>query len=165
MATLVKTKSKNSRKISRFGIILQRYFSTISNNSLYEYYYDTYRYLKLDFMLYYALKVIISAIVIVAITELAKRNTGFAALVASLPLTSLLAFIWLYIEGSTVSQIEDLSKQIFWFVLPSLLFFVLLPIFLKHGLGFWLSLSLSAVATIGCYFSFIFFLPRIGIHL
>jgi len=58
-------------------------------------------------MLYYALKVIISAIVIVAITEIAKRNTGFAALVASLPLTSLLAFIWLYIEGSAVSQIAE----------------------------------------------------------
>ena len=108
-------------------------------------------------MLYYALKVIISAIVIVAIAEIAKRNTGLAALVASLPLTSLLAFIWLHIEGSTVSQIADLSKQIFWFVLPSLLFFVLLPILLKHGLGFWLSLGLSAVATIGCYFSFMFF--------
>ena len=66
-------------------------------------------------MLYYALKVIISAIVIVAIAEIAKRNTGLAALVASLPLTSLLAFIWLHIEGAAVSQIADLSKQIFWF--------------------------------------------------
>ena len=116
-------------------------------------------------MLYYALKVIISAIVIVAIAEIAKRNTGLAALVASLPLTSLLAFIWLHIEGAAVSQIADLSKQIFLFVLPSLLFFILFPILLKHGLGFWFSLSLSAVATIGCYFSFMFFLPRIGIHL
>ena len=116
-------------------------------------------------MLYYALKVCISAIVIVAIAEIAKRNTGFAALVASLPLTSLLAFIWLHIEGSTVSQIADLSKQIFWFVLPSLLFFVLLPIFLKQGLGFWLSLSLSALATTGCYFILMFFLPRFGVQL
>lgn len=116
-------------------------------------------------MLYYVLKVIISAIVIVVITEIAKRNTGFAALVASLPITSLLAFILLYIEGSTLSQISDLSKQIFWFVLPSLLFFVSLPIFLKYGLGFWFSLSLSMLLTIGFYFSFIFFLSRIGIHL
>ena len=115
-------------------------------------------------MLYYALKIIISAIVIVAIAEIAKRNTGLAALVASLPLTSLLAFIWLHIEGAEVSQIADLSKQIFWFVLPSLLFFVLLPIFLKHGLGFWLSLGLSAVATISCYFSFMFFYPGSGLN-
>ncbi|MBL0011362.1 MAG: DUF3147 family protein [Nitrosomonas sp.] len=109
-------------------------------------------------MLYYALKVIISAIVIVAIAEIAKRNTGLAALVASLPLTSLLAFIWLHIEGSTVSQIADLSKQIFWFVLPSLLFFVLLPIFLKHGLVFWLSLAYPlwlplVVILVSCFFT------------
>lgn len=116
-------------------------------------------------MLYYALKVFISAIVIVAITEIAKRNTGLAALVASLPLTSLLAFIWLHVEGFTVLQIADLSKKVFWFVLPSLLFFVLLPIFLKHGLGFWLSLGLSAITTIGCYLTFMLFLPRIGVQL
>lgn len=108
-------------------------------------------------MLYYALKVIISAIVIVAIAEIAKRNTGLAALVASLPLTSLLAFIWLHIEGAAVSQIADLSKQIFWFVLPSLLFFVLLPIFLKHGLGFGLALAYPvwlplAVILVSCFF-------------
>ena len=94
-------------------------------------------------MLYYALKVFVSAIVIVAISEIAKRNTGFAALVASLPLTSLLAFIWLHLEGTAPLQIADLSKQVFWLVLPSLLFFLLLPVLLKEGLGFWLSLSLS----------------------
>lgn len=116
-------------------------------------------------MLYYAFKVFFSAILIVAITEIAKRNTGIAALLASLPLTSLLAFIWLHIDGFTVLQIADLSKQIFWLVLPSLLFFILLPILLKHGLGFWLSLSLSAVPTIGCYFTFMFFLPRFGVQL
>jgi hypothetical protein len=116
-------------------------------------------------MLFYVLKVLISAITIVVITELTKRNTGIAALVASLPLTSLLAFIWLHIEGSTVSQIADLSKRIFWFVLPSLLFFVLIPIFLKQGLGFWLSLGLSALATTGCYFTFMYFLPRLGVQL
>jgi hypothetical protein len=112
-------------------------------------------------MLYYVLKVFVSAIVIVAISEIAKRNTGFAALVASLPLTSLLAFIWLHLEGSAPSQIADLSKQIFWLVLPSLLFFLLLPVLLKQGLGFWLSLSLSAAVTIGCYFVFFFILRQI----
>lgn len=116
-------------------------------------------------MLFYALKVLISAIIIVAITELTKRSTSIAALVASLPLVSLLAFIWLHIEGSTTLQIADLSKQIFWYVLPSLLFFLLLPLLLKNDLGFWLSLGLSAAATIACYFTFMFLLPRIGIQL
>ncbi|MDP1549057.1 MAG: DUF3147 family protein [Nitrosomonas sp.] len=116
-------------------------------------------------MLYYVLKVFISAIVIVAITEIAKRNTGFAALVAALPLTSLFAFIWLYFDNSPLSQIADLSMQIFWLVLPSLLLFLLLPILLKHGLGFWLSLSLSVVTTTCCYFIFIFLLRQIGVKI
>jgi hypothetical protein len=114
-------------------------------------------------MLYYALKVFVSAIVIVAISEIAKRNTEFAALVASLPLTSLLAFIWLHLEGTPPSQIADLSKQIFWLVFPSLLFLLLLPMLLKQGLGFWLSLSLSAAVTIGCYFAFFFILRRMEV--
>jgi len=116
-------------------------------------------------MLYYALKVFISAIVIVAISEIAKRNTGFAVLVASLPLTSLLAFIWLHLEGTASSQIADLSRQVLWLVLPSLLLFLLLPMLLKQGLGFWLSLSPSATVTIGCYFVFFFILRRIELGL
>ena len=75
-------------------------------------------------MVYYALKVLISALLIVAITELSKRNSGLAALLASLPLTSLLAFIWLHMEGTAASEIATLSTQIFWLVLPSLLLFM-----------------------------------------
>jgi len=55
-------------------------------------------------MLYYALKVGISAFVIVAITEIAKRSSGFAALLAAIPLTSLLAFIWLHVEGAACAH-------------------------------------------------------------
>lgn len=93
----------------------------------------------LNQMLYYALKIGISALVIVAIAEIAKRSSGFAALLASLPLTSLLAFVWLHIEGTESARIADLSGQIFWLVLPSLVLFLLLPLLLRQGLGFWLS--------------------------
>ncbi|SDY47885.1 DUF3147 family protein [Nitrosomonas sp. Nm33] len=116
-------------------------------------------------MLYYTIKLLVTAILIVAITEITKRNTGIAALVASLPFTALLAFVWLYVEGSPLSQIADLSYQIFWLVLPSLLLFLLFPILLKQGLGFWLSLSLSAAATIVCYFAFLPLLRRFGVQL
>ena len=94
-------------------------------------------------MLYYALKVGISAFVIVAITEIAKRSSGFAALLAAIPLTSLLAFIWLHVEGAEPARIAELSGQIFWLVLPSLLLFLLLPLLIRQGLGFWLSLAIS----------------------
>lgn len=116
-------------------------------------------------MLYYAIKVIISALLIVAVSEIAKRSTGFAALVASLPLTSLLAFVWLHMETSSPDKIAELSSQIFWLVLPSLLLFLLLPLLLKHGLSFWVSLGLSMAATAGCYIAFLPLLRRMGVNL
>ena len=116
-------------------------------------------------MLYYALKVIISALLIVAVSEIAKRSTGFAALVASLPLTSLLAFIWLHMDASPPERIAELSSQIFWLVLPSLLLFLLLPFLLKHGLSFWVSLGLSMAVTAGCYIALLPLLRRMGVNL
>ncbi len=116
-------------------------------------------------MLYYALKVGLSAIVIVAITEIAKRNSGFAALIAALPLTSLLAFVWLYVEGMEPARIADLSGQIFWLVLPSLLLFLLLPWLIRQGLGFWLSLAVSIAATTACYLAILPVLRKFGVQL
>ncbi|OIO58305.1 MAG: hypothetical protein COX57_04910 [Alphaproteobacteria bacterium CG_4_10_14_0_2_um_filter_63_37] len=102
-------------------------------------------------MLYYLAKVLLSALVIVAVSEIAKRSTPFAALVAALPLTSLLAFVWLHIEGTPAARIGELSTQIFWLVLPSLALFLLLPLLLKQGLNFWLALGVSMGATAGVY--------------
>jgi hypothetical protein len=116
-------------------------------------------------MLYYILKFFVSALIIVLISEIAKRSTGLAALLASLPLTSLLAIIWLHIDGSDSTQIAELSGQILWLVLPSLVFFLVLPLLLKHGLGFWPSLGLSATTTITCYFVLLPLLRRFGVQL
>lgn len=116
-------------------------------------------------MLYYALKVGISAIVIVAISEIAKRSSGFAALIAALPLISLLAFVWMHIEGAEPARIAELSGQIFWLVLPSLVLFLLLPILIKQGLGFWLSLAISVAATSACYLAMLPLLRRLGVQL
>lgn len=116
-------------------------------------------------MLYYALKVLVSALLVVAISEIAKRSSGFAALVASLPLTSLLAFIWLHVDGATASDVAGLSSQIFWLVLPSLVLFLLFPVLLRQDLGFWLSLGLSSAATAGCYLALLPLLRRLGVQL
>lgn len=116
-------------------------------------------------MLYYAIKVLVSALLIVAISEIAKRSSGLAALLAALPLTSLLAFIWLHIEGSPGNDIADLSIQIFWLVIPSLLLFLLLPLMLRHGWNFWLSLTLSMMATAGFYLTLLPLLRRMGVQL
>jgi len=116
-------------------------------------------------MLYYLIKVLASTLLIVAISEIAKRSTGFVALLASLPLTSLLAFIWLHLENTPSSRISELSSQIFWLVLPSLILFLLLPLLLKQGLGFWSSLGLSVAATCGSYLALLPLLRRMGIGL
>jgi len=116
-------------------------------------------------MLYYILKVIISALVIVAVSEIAKRSTGFAALVASLPLTSLLAFIWLHLEGLPQGRIAELSGQIFWLILPSMVLFLLLPFLLKAGWGFWASLGVSVFATAVSYFAMLPLLRKIGVNI
>lgn len=116
-------------------------------------------------MAYYLFKVLLSALVIVGVSELAKRSSGLAALLAALPLTSLLAFVWLHVEGAPAGQLADLSLQIFWLVLPSLVFFLLLPLLLRQGLDFWLSLSLAAAATALTYLLLLPLLRRLGVGL
>jgi hypothetical protein len=114
---------------------------------------------------YFVLKVGISAFVIVAIAEIAKRSTGFAALLAAIPLTSLLAFMWMYFEGAEPARIAELSGQIFWLVLPSLILFLLLPILIRHGLNFWPSLAISVAATAACYLAMLPLLRKFGVQL
>ena len=116
-------------------------------------------------MLYYVLKVGISVFVIVAIAEIAKRSSGFAALLAAIPLTSLLAFMWMHFEGVEPERIAEISSQIFWLVLPSLVLFLLLPLLIKQGMGFWLSLAISVSATAMCYFAMLPVLRKFGVQL
>ncbi len=116
-------------------------------------------------MFYLAAKVAISAIIILAITEIAKRSSGFAALLASLPLTSLLAFIWMHVEGAESARIAELSGQIFWLVLPSLVLFLLLPLLIRQGMSFWMSLTISVAATVGCYLVMLPVLRKFGVEL
>jgi len=116
-------------------------------------------------MLYYLIKIIVSALLILAISEIAKRHSGFAALVASLPITSVLAFIWLHVESTPNEQLAELSGQIFWLVLPSLILFLAFTFMLRQGINFWLSLSLSMAATACAYLALLPWLKRFGISL
>ncbi|MES2369382.1 MAG: DUF3147 family protein [Pseudomonadota bacterium] len=113
----------------------------------------------------YALKIGLSALILVAVAEVAKRSTFWAAALASLPLTSLLAFVWLYLDTGDVQKVATLAGGIFWLVLPSLLLFVLLPILLRLGWGFWLSLAVSSAATALAYVGMIRLLSLFGVRL
>lgn len=116
-------------------------------------------------MFYYALKFALSALIVVAVSEIAKRSTAFAALLASLPLTSLLAFIWLNVEGEPPGNIADLSAQIFWLILPSLVLFLVLPWMLRNGYGFWASLAAACAATAASYGVMTFVLRKVGVEI
>src|SRR5262245_40083777 len=99
-------------------------------------------------MAQYVVKVLLTALVVVAVTEIAKRSTLWGAVLASLPLTSLLAFAWLYLDTADTARVSELSYGIFWLVLPSLVLFLLLPVLLRLGWGFWSSLGAACVATV-----------------
>lgn len=114
-------------------------------------------------MWYYLVKIILSATVLVAISELVKRSSLLAAALASLPLTSLLAFVWIYLESGDVQKIAALSQDIFWLVLPSLLLFIILPLMLRCGLGFWLSLASAAAVTALGYLATVKLLHWLGL--
>jgi len=116
-------------------------------------------------MFYIALKFIITAGVVVGVSEIAKRSSYFAAMLAALPLTSILAMVWIYVDTKDSEKIVDLSYGIFWLVLPTLLFFILLPALLKNHMGFWPSMIISMAVMVVFYLLFAFYGKRLGLPL
>lgn len=112
----------------------------------------------------YTVKIAMSALLIVAISEIAKRNSFWAAALASLPVTSLLAFIWLYVETGDATRVAALSQGIFWLVLPSLALFLVLPLLLRAGWSFWPSLAAASAVTAAAYGVLVWLLPKVGVH-
>lgn len=102
-------------------------------------------------MAYYIVKVLISSILIVLISEIGKRNSMLAAVLASVPLVSVLALIWLYIDTQDVLRVRDLAINILWLIVPSLALFITLPILLDRGMGFYTSLSVAVLVMVMCY--------------
>lgn len=102
-------------------------------------------------MIYYALKLVLSAGLIVLISEIAKRSSFIGGLVASLPVISILAFVWLYLDTRSVEKVSALSNSIFWLVLPSLALFLALPWLLRRTEHFALGLGLAIAAMLAAY--------------
>jgi len=114
-------------------------------------------------MLRILIKTILTALVIVGISELGKRISWLAAILASLPLTSILAMIWLYWDTRDPAKVSELSYGILWAVLPSLLFFWALPQLLKVGLRFSLAMPLACAVMFVGYSIYFFVLKKTGI--
>lgn len=100
---------------------------------------------------YYIVKVLLSSVLIVAVAEIGKRHAMLAALLASVPLVSVLAMIWLYIDTQDTAKVSAFAGSIVWLVLPSLVLFVALPLWLNRGFGFYASLGLALLAMLLSY--------------
>jgi hypothetical protein len=116
-------------------------------------------------MTYYAIKILVTTVLIVLISEVSKRSSLIGAILASVPLVSVLAMIWLYVDTREVAQVSALSRSIVWLVLPSLVLFLLLPVLLDRGYNFYLSLAGSIGMTALAYFGMIVAAKHFGIRL
>ena len=116
-------------------------------------------------MTYLAVKILITSVIVVLISEIAKQSSFLGSILASVPIVSVLAMTWLYIETKDVLKVIDLSRGIFWLVIPSLTLFLVLPILLKYGISFYASLFISIVTTVVSYYLLILGLNQFGIKL
>ncbi len=106
---------------------------------------------------------VLAALIIATVTELSRRYSLISALLVSLPLTSILALSFIYWETKDVTKVSQLSIDIFWLVIPSLGFFILLPYLLRSGMNFWASISLSSAALAMGYAVYAFTLKKLGL--
>mgnify|MGYP001550646843 CR=1 FL=1 len=116
-------------------------------------------------MLYLVLKAALSGIVIAAASEAARRAPTVGALILSLPLVSVLAFIWLWRDTADTARIAATAQSTFWYVLPTLPMFLVVPALLRHGVGFWPALAAGCALTILLYLVTVWTLAKFGVSL
>jgi hypothetical protein len=116
-------------------------------------------------MLYLFIKAAISGVIVAIVSEVAKRYPGFGALIASLPLVSVLGMMWLWHDKPDVPNMAAHVQATFWFVLPSLPMFLLIPWMLRTGVSFWASLAAGCALTITLYLLMTWAGPRFGLRL
>jgi hypothetical protein len=116
-------------------------------------------------MLYLLVKAALSGIIVAAVSEIAKRNPGLGGVVASLPLVSVLGMMWLWRDTHDPLRMAAHSRGTFWFVIPSLPMFLLIPWLLERGIGFWSSLAAGCALTVLLYVAMTALLARTGVAL
>jgi hypothetical protein len=110
-------------------------------------------------------KALISGVMIAAIAEIGKRLPALGALVASLPLVSVLGMILLWHARPGAENMAIHAEATFWYVLPSLPMFLLIPALLRGGTPFWLALAAGCLLTVGLYLAMMHLGPRFGLKL
>jgi hypothetical protein len=128
-------------------------------------------------MLYLAAKAAISGVIVAVASETARRSPALGALIVSLPLTSLLALVWLWHDAGDTERVAALAQSTFWYVLPTLpmflllllplllllLLLLLLPLLLRHGAGFWPALAAACALTVALYLVTVWILAKFGV--
>ncbi len=102
-------------------------------------------------------RALLSGLIVAAIALIARRSPAAGALVASLPLVSILGMIWLWRDTHDTGLMAAHVEATFWYVIPSLPMFLLIPVLLRHGVNFWVALLA------GCILTFLLYLATIGI--
>ena len=97
------------------------------------------------------IKILISSGIILLVSEIAKKDNLFGSLIASIPLVSVLSMIWLYVDTNDINKVKALANGILWMIVPSMSFFIVLPILINHGIQYYLSLTISILVTMVCY--------------
>lgn len=115
-------------------------------------------------MLWLITKYLLTAAVVVLVSELAKRSDKLGGFVAALPLVTVLALIWLYIENQSQQKIANHAWYTFWYVIPTLPMFLAFPMLLPR-LGFWPTLLACIILTVICFGVFAIIVRRFGIEL
>ena len=109
-------------------------------------------------------KYLLTAGMVVFISEVAKRSDRLGGFIAALPLMTLLTLVWLYVENQSEEKIANHAYYTFWYVLPTLPMFLLFP-YLLPKLGFWITMSTGVVLTIICFGIFALVMKNFGINL
>lgn len=116
-------------------------------------------------MAYLILKALLSGIIVAIVSDVAKRYPGLGGLIASLPLVSVLGMMWLWRDTGDSERMAAHSEATFWYVLPSLPMFLVIPMLLRHGVSFWLALAAGCFLTMALYALMIWVGPRLGLKL
>jgi hypothetical protein len=118
-----------------------------------------------EMTMYALLKALISGILVSVVSETARRNPALGALIASLPLISVMGMIWLWRDTHDVERLAVHAQSTFWYVLPSLPMFLALPAMLRAGVPFYAAMTLSCLLTVVLYLAMVWGLKRFGISL